>query len=274
MIPITRNSRALAWRAAVDHLVHRPRWEDYNLILEITEPMSESDEDLEITAHVDKFLKTRKSHPVHTVSETIFPAAEYVRHGTDGVYKTYPEEIYPSIKELPEVRWGTYAYRLVRRPSSTSDSGYINPLEECVKKLARQVTGKSPKTACYEMSVVELDADLALYDPTTDRNHHIGGPCLSHVSFKLTRDKRLVLTALYRSHYYIQKALGNLLGLARLQAFVCEQVKVEPGPLVCMSTYATVETESKRWGKDDVWTMVGKLGVKPRRSAPSLEELR
>ena len=48
---------------------------------------------------------------MYTVSETIFPGAEYRRRGLHGVFDFYPEEVYPAIKKHPSIRWGTYAYR-------------------------------------------------------------------------------------------------------------------------------------------------------------------
>ena len=62
-----------------------------------------------------------------------------------------------------------------------------------------------------------------------------------HLSFKLHTDDRLSLTALYRSHFYVQKALGNLLGLSQLMCFIAEQVGLTVGPLVCHSTLAQLE---------------------------------
>jgi thymidylate synthase len=81
-----------------------------------------------------------------------------------------------------------------------------------------------------------------------DGNRTRNGPCLSHVSLKVGVEDTLYLTALYRSHSYVARALGNFLGLASLQAFVCDQTGLAPGPLVCVSTYARLET-------DDGWTV-------------------
>ena len=236
MKPITAKSRATAWLAAIQHLSSCETWADYNLILEIADPMRRDEEDRRIEERLDGFLREANQFPLSTVAETIFPAGEYRRHGPRGVYEIYPREVFPLIKPLKELLWGTYAYRLVWRDGP---NGRVNPLETCVEKIKRQLASKSPKTACYELSLCDVGLDLALYDPLKDRNRPMSGPCLSHVSFKITRDRRLLMTALYRSHYYVQKALGNLLGLARLQAFVCEQTQLAPGPLVCVSTYAT-----------------------------------
>jgi hypothetical protein len=261
MKAITGESRATTWLAAASHLADCAEWEDYNLVLEILDPMRRNARDRQIEERVDHFLRTHDHFPLSTVAETIFPAGEYRRHGPKGVYETYPDQIYPAIKRLPELRWGTYAHRLVRRSGPNGQT--INPLEYCIEKIRRQAKGNSAKTACYELSLSEVGLDLPLYDPAADRKFHIGGPCLSHVSLKISRDRRLLLTALYRSHYYVHKALGNLLGLARLQAFVCEQTNLTPGPLVCISTFATLQ-EGGQWSRKVLSPLLQELSTSTR----------
>jgi thymidylate synthase len=51
--------------------------------------------------------------------------------------------------------------------------------------------------------------------------------------FKLHKDRTVSLTAIYRSQYYIAKALGNFIGLGQLLAFVAEEAGLTPGYLVC-----------------------------------------
>ncbi len=61
-----------------------------------------------------------------------------------------------------------------------------------------------------------------------------------HLSFKLI-DGAVHLTALYRLHDYRYKVPGNLLGLARLQAFVAAEAGAKIGSLCVHSTLAYVE---------------------------------
>jgi len=56
---------------------------------------------------------------------------------------------------------------------------------------------------------------------------------------------------MYRSHYYVAKTLGNLLGLAQLQAFVANETNLKVGPLICHSTHARVDTGSE-WSLNDI----------------------
>lgn len=228
-----------AWTAATGFLLTRPHYEEHNLVVEIAQPATHSPGDIEIRKILDKFLVEHDAFPLVTVAETIFPASEYQRRGVKGVYKIYPEEIYPIIK----TEWGRYAYRLVRRRGR--DGKEFNPLEEVVKKLRSQIKNGQRLRACYELSTIEAATDIPLFEPESDSRRTRGGPCLSHISLKLGRDNRLYLTAIYRLHYYIERALGNFLGLAALQAFVCEQTGLTPGPLVCVSSLGVIDTGEK-----------------------------
>ena len=124
----------------------------------------------------------------------------------------YPENVYPAIKKHPSIRWGTYAYRLVRR--RVANGKHINPLQQMIEKMQSEITNAGPKRSCYELGVAEGEYDVPLHSPADDGARRMGGPCLSHLSFKLL-DGAVHLTAFYRSHDYRYKVPGNLLGLAR-----------------------------------------------------------
>lgn len=248
MIPA--NTLADAWLQASQHLLSTSGWTDTTVVLIVSEPTLVRLQDQAVASEIDQFLERWQHFSNHTVAETIFPGYEYMRRGVEGVYRSYPDEIYPRIREHSDMsHWGTYAYRLLRR---TDPAGNVyNPLEYCIKKMK----DTQPKRAAYEVGL-GFGFDLATYDDDDDRPDRMGGPCLSHLSFKFI-GSRIHLTALYRSHYYIHRAFGNLLGLARLQSFVADQVGVEPGPLVCHSTMAVVEYGGAfGWGKGDVRALV------------------
>lgn len=241
------------WLEATSYLLSQPRHEAYNLILQVASPATSSKSDRHIYNSADTFLRTHNAQPVVTVAETIFPGGAYRRHGPKGVYEVYPNDIYPRIKTGSE--WGRYAYRLVRRKGAPG-SPDLNPLEITVKKIRGQLRNGSRMRACYELSASDPDLDLPLYNPATDSGRTRNGPCLSHISLKLGREDELYLTALYRSHYYIARALGNLKGLASLQAFICDETKLRPGPLVCVSTLAVIDPE---FSISDVRSLVAEI---------------
>ena len=75
-----------------------------------------------------------------------------------------------------------------------------------------------------------------------------------------------MLTVLYRYHYYIEKALGNLLGLSQFLYFVAKETGLGVGPLVCHSTYAVLDTQGG-WGIGDVKQLVADCHRRKQRPA-------
>ena len=86
--------------------------------------------------------------------------------------------------------------------------------------------------------------ELSLFDPARDvDNSPYGGQCLSFLSFKIVpgTEKTLALTAMYRNHFYVEKLLGNLIGLGRLMAFVARETGLQVGALTVVSTHAEID---------------------------------
>ena len=213
-----------------------------NLVLEIGGPGSRGYPKA-AEQRLDDFLIGEGQPPIHTVAETIFPASEYCRRGLKGVYETYPDETFPAIKRHPKISWGTYAYRLVRR--KTADGQDMNPLKQMIDKMKSELATKGTMRSCYDINVAEGEYDLPLYNTVRDGRRRRGGPCLSHLSFKLFVGA-VHLTAFYRSHDYRYKAPGNLLGLARLQHCVANETGQDMGTLVVHSSYAALNGSERR----------------------------
>lgn len=55
-----------------------------------------------------------------------------------------------------------------------------------------------------------------------------------------------MVTALYRNHYYVQRALGSLIKLSQLLYFVAHESGLTAKSLVCHSTFARLDTD-KGW---------------------------
>jgi hypothetical protein len=229
-----------AWLKASTTLLTFKDRETYNLILDISDPLTLTQDDKSVVGKVDAFLLEHDTDPVSTVAGTLFPAAHYRSKNTAGVYNTFPNIVYPKVRS----GWGdTYAGRMLRRNGKKGQT--INPLELLVEKLKRQLARKSPLGRAYELGFIETPFELPIYDTARDATRTTPQPCLSHISFKVVNRTRLMLTALYRSHYYVQRALGNLLGLAQLQFFVANESGLDMGELVCHSSYACVEAGGK-----------------------------
>lgn len=256
-----------AWLMGCDHLLtqEQDHWRDYNLVLEVADPISLPADDKKVVDVLDRFLTDHGGLPINTVVNTIFPAQLYVRHGAPGVYERYVSEVYPQVKDHPDCSWGTYAHRILCR--TDTDGKTINPLRDLVEKLKVQLSLPGPNRAVYELGIVDPFLDIPIYDPGEDRARPLGGPCLSHISFHLTADRRLMLTALYRSHWYVQRTLGNLFGLAHLQHFVATEAGVQLGPLVCISSMAMLDVQAKKWGKAAVRDLIARCHAARRAAA-------
>ena len=233
-------TRLEAWMRGTEYLLARDS--ALNLVLAIEFPSHCPNHDA-ATERIDEFLSAEDQIPIHSVAETIFPGFEYKRRGLRGVFETYPQQAYPSIKRHPSIRWGTYAHRLVRREGAAGKQ--INPLKQMIDKMNDELATPRPKKSCYEIGIAEGEYDLPLHSPLRDGTRRLGGPCLSHLSFKLF-DGAVHLTALYRSHDYGYKVPGNLLGLARLQSCVARETRQRIGGLVVHSSYALLSGSKTR----------------------------
>jgi hypothetical protein len=178
------------------------------------------------------------------VASSIFPANFYMHAGAAGVYEDYLKLSFPS-------RWGFYALRMLRKTvvsGGRNNIREINPLRILVNKIKGQLATR-PMRAAYEMSMLEGDdlLELPIHDAGSDSRRTRGQPCLSHLSFKLLpNEQQITLTALYRNHFYIERTLGNLIGLAQLLSFVATETGLAVGPLICHSTLANLDRGS--WG--------------------------
>jgi hypothetical protein len=237
------------WLLAAEHLNSlRPR-QDFDVFLHVETPTVLTTGDTEVQRLVDRFLTAGGGFNTHTVAETIFPLSYYLRGGASAVFDDYPRRM----KEIRSVRsdrsWGCYALRLIERKDR--DGQVYRPLAALIEKMKKH--GKY--TAGYEAGIGTPDDDLlpseeelAVYDGAADRRMLYGGPCLSHLSFKVHKGA-VRLNATYRSHFYVQRLLGNLIGLAALQFFVAREANLTMGPLTINSTFAKLDKGSDNGAK-------------------------
>jgi hypothetical protein len=254
------------WLAAAEFLNQQPSRSAHNMILAARTPGLLTAADFAICDCVDAFLRSHQRVPVATVASTIFSANFYMQRGAPGVYDEFVR-LYP----LMPRRWGHYADRMLRRSvvSARSHVREINPLRILVEKMKKQVADGRMR-AVYEINMVEgwESLELSIYEAARDANCTRGQPCLSHLSFKLLPvEQKVALTVLYRHHYYIEKALGNLIGLAQLLSFVGAEAGVGVGALVCHSTLA--ELESGPWGVDGITRLIEDCRDAPAAAKPA-----
>lgn len=246
------------WLAAARHLNGAPDRQAKNLLLEIKKPLELTEADRQVMARVDQALLA-KGLTLRTVAGTIFPIDLYRRFGRPDYYEKYKTMLERGKKKGS---WGTYAARMIDRPGK-EPGDRINPLEMLVQRLSdvgqpqKKDGGEVSYASTYELGVSDPEEDLAgdaggdvpTYNPALDGLRWLGLPCLSHLSFKrvpVDEGHAVDLTAVYRSHHYCARALGNLIGLGQLLSFVASEAGLAVGTLSCLSTHA--ELDVREWG--------------------------
>lgn len=235
-----------AWLDAARSLAATPDRTDRNFVLEIASPTMLAGDDVATIRAVDVELRrTEDSIGVYTVAATIFPQRMYLRHGRPAFYDRFLAVMKKGQK--PKT-WGTYAMRMMERINPRTREAF-NPIDTIVTKLQKTKTDRKIRSA-YELGLHEavdvleneVGGELPIYAPSSDGGRATNIPCLSHLSFKLDPERDTIdLTAVYRSHHYGRRALGNLIGLSQLQAFVAGESGYSPGVLTCVSTLAHLD---------------------------------
>lgn len=82
-------------------------------------------------------------------------------------------------------------------------------------------------------------------DLMTDRFKTLGSPCLQYVQFRMHDDDQVSLVALYRSHHFETKALGNFLGLTDLGKFVARHTDRQLDRIDVVSLHPFYETKTR-----------------------------
>jgi thymidylate synthase len=236
-----------AWIAAVQ-LLERRGGQLWDLGVEISDPQAE--EDGQLRDALDAELLRLSKHSVATVANTIFPQILWETCGGDRekLYERYLR-VDSRLRRFPGNHRGLYFERFIRWPPGTIP-GY-NQLEEVIRRLHTQLKRPNPLRLIY---------DLAVFSPINDPMP-LGFPCLTYVNLKL--DGRILrMTAYYRSHYFIERAYGNYLGLSRLQVFIAQAASLQPGPLVCHSGHARLDHRTSRILSGSQGSTINQQGVR------------
>ena len=217
-----------AWREAVRCVNAAPGRKAYNVVIDVADPVANATIAHPGIAAVDAFLSQR-AKPVDTVANTIFPASLYYRHGAPAFFEVFSGRVLPKVRRGE--RWsGYYFERMIAYPVATGHPP--NQLWDIVERMRNDEVRARNKF------------ELSLFDPIRDvDNSPYGGQCLSFLSFKIIPGptRVLTLTAMYRNHFYIEKLLGNLIGLGRLMGFVARETGLSVGALTVVSTHAKID---------------------------------
>lgn len=234
---IVSSGLTTAWLDDLKHLLGN-NLEDLNLITTVENPTLTNLDSSRIEV-VNRWLVEHGKQQVETVANTIFPSA--LLQGAENRQEFYDRylHIYPRLRRLSGNHMGTYFGRLISYPGKrTGQEGIdLNQIEEMIEKIVR--LRRNPNTQ------MRFAYQMQIYDPTQDMLALRGFPCLSFVSLQIYQG-RLCVTGTYRNQRYFERALGNFLGLARLQAFLASQVELPIGELTIHASHAQIDTLGKR----------------------------
>ena len=247
-----------AWLLGLEHALTADRGRTVHLMMTVTEPGREISC---VRSVLDAALAASDAQSVETVSETIFPRSLYPHpglkwapdlpsekeHALDdaalAMYRAYAS-ILPVVLTARSNSRGTYFARMVTWPGK--EAGGFNQLDARIQRL-RGENRQGRQT--HNTLDVDVAADalhcvegVQTYAVTDTRTR--GFPCLTHISFSLHKGF-LHGTAVYRHHYLIEKAYGNLLGLSWLMDFLCQQTGLDLGELVVHATFADAQLGSR-----------------------------
>ncbi len=207
-----------AWTSALRLLMQSsPR---YSLLVNISDPCLVPERDL---LALDPQLFSSRAKPLLDVAATIFPQRRPHDPSDAHQFLNAKLKAYKRWKRRSPTTWGTYFGRLV----SFGDSE-LNQLMRCINAL--NGWAQSQRAALT----------LHLASPEYDKPRAQGQPCWHFGEFLREGDDTLSLLAVYRSHDYFLKALGNFIGLSRLLKFVSHHTEMKVGRLICVSSYATL----------------------------------
>lgn len=216
---IQSNNCLSAWRDVCQHILQNG--DGFNLLVEIQNPLAFTN--VQLTEITNSGVIT--SSQLNDVINTIFPYKFYLRSANLSNTQFYDkhEKIYlrgKSLHRKNRSRWGNYFLRFTKFG--------INQLNQLQPIIDGINTRTNDQKACYIMHVSSIDSD--------NNTRVIGNPCLQYVQFGFYNNA-LHLSAVYRNHDFLTKALGNYIGLARLLEFVCNKTNKSMGSITVHSLH-------------------------------------
>jgi len=200
----------------------------FNVILEIENPTDFTD--------LAQWILERNpqdfagSDNIEDVINTIFPYKLFERNNfssREEFYECY-QQVYSRGRSIrPRQSWGTYFQRLLNYSSHFRETNGKNQLERAIVALQEDRARKC--AIVFHLSSANLDSNTRV----------LGGPCWQFGEILWTKDTNTIdLFVVYRNHDYFNKTLGNLVGLAKLLEFLCNQTNKNPGRLIVHSANA------------------------------------
>lgn len=244
-----------AWAQVLEAVNASPGGTATNAMVSISAPQEGAHAG--VSEVVDRALRAREKHPVLTVANTLFPSALYNDPGVDWspdlpreaaeqldiaaeeLYEAYLDSL-PTLKRVHANKAGTYFSRMISWPGKTSTG--TNQLSNRVRALRREhELGRRFSNASDIAVAGEADeAGGVIEEYVVSDTRTRGFPCLVHIDISV-REGALSLLGVYRHWHLLTRGYGNLIGLARLQEFLCQQTGYLPGELAVVAGHANAE---------------------------------
>jgi thymidylate synthase len=208
-----------AWRRGSEALIQTPGHIIRNMITEIEDPTTWSKV---LSARFDPKC-VGAADRLSVVAKVLFP--EHVRPPSQPRAEFYDRwaKILKRARQTGRLHssWGgTYFERLL------SLNGSENQIERAIRVLS----------SWRNRSETAIVAHLST--PVVDGLRPRGSPCLQYIEILWKPDNSIDLVALYRNHDFLNKTLGNFVGLGRLLKFIALEGNKRPGRVICHSVRA------------------------------------
>jgi thymidylate synthase len=210
-----------AWQNVVNYLIGHAKNNETNIIVTIDSPTDFSDLK-RWTKLYNPQLVDPESANIRQVINTIFPYALQSYFSDRRLFYSKYEAIY---RKGHNRKWGTYFQRLISFGKGF-ETGHINQLENAIMALRGDAPQKYFIT--FHLTASNIESNI----------RPLGGPCWQYGELTINEDNSVDLIAIYRNHDYLNKALGNFIGLAKLLEFICSESGREPGKIIIHSIHA------------------------------------
>lgn len=252
---LTGRDLSSVWVDTVESVTTEPGGTATNVMVVVSAPQDGAEAG--VTAVVDETLRSHGKHGVLTVANTLFPLKLYNDPGfawapglpgeavaqldsaAAELYAAYLDSL-PTLQRVSANRGGTYFSRMIAWPGKTSTG--TNQLERRIRALrSEHAQGRSASNASDITVDGEADgAGGSLEEYVVSDTRTRGFPCLVHIDISV-RQGKLSLLAVYRHWHLITRGYGNLIGLVRLQEYLCQQTGYEIGELAVVAGHANAE---------------------------------
>ncbi len=123
-------TNAQGWLAAASAVQGRGG-EAHNVVIDIADPVSETELDAAIIREVDAFLRSHHRNTLSGVANTIFPQSLYDRHGPEAFYGVYRDTVLPFQQSLRAAVPQADLHQAIRfHHLSPIDLGLVGPWAE------------------------------------------------------------------------------------------------------------------------------------------------